>query len=73
MNKYENLLKIWCDSLIKLQIKGYGSPHDGGFLCGACTVLHGRADNAVFPMIYMYAKTGEEKYMESARLVLSFQ
>ena len=73
MNKYENLLKRWCDRLIELQIRGYGAPHDGGFLCESCTVLHGRADNAVFPMVYLYSETGEKKYLESAVLLLDFQ
>ncbi len=66
MSKYEKLLQTWCDSMIKLQIKGFGAPHDGGLLCPACTALHGRVDNAVFPFIYTYNLTGDEKYYETA-------
>ncbi len=73
MNRYENLLKKMCDSLIKRQIVHYGTPHDGGFLCDSCTVIHGRADNAVFPMIYMYSKSGEEKYLNCVRNLFHFQ
>ena len=70
MDRYGELLKIWCDSLLKRQLRGYGAPHDGGFLSDACTVLHGRADNAIFPMVYLYAETGEKQYLDSARQLL---
>jgi len=70
---YETLLKNWCDELIRLQIRGYGAPHDGGFLCQACTAVHGRADNAVLPFIYVYDKTGDSKYLEAAQAVVRFQ
>lgn len=73
MMHYEELLKNWCDELIRLQIRGYGAPHDGGFLCPACTAVHGRADNAVLPFIYVYDMTGEEKYLTAAKEVVRFQ
>ncbi len=73
MNRYEKLLQQWCDALVDLQIKNYGAPHDGAFLCRACTVLHGRADNAIFPMVYLYAKTRDVKYLDCAKLTLQFQ
>ncbi|MBO5747386.1 MAG: hypothetical protein J6S13_09940 [Clostridia bacterium] len=73
MNKYETLLKQWCDSLVNLQIKGFGQPHDGGILCPACTTLHGRADNAVFPLVYTYKLTGDEKYIKSAETLFKWQ
>lgn len=69
MDKYEQLLKNWCDSLIRLQIRGYGAPHDGGFLCPACTAIHGRADNAFYPFLYLYKTTGDHRYYEAAELV----
>lgn len=70
MDKYEKLLIEWCDSLISLQIKGVGAPHDGGFFCSACTNIHGRQDNAVFPMLYMYKKTGDKKYYDCAKALM---
>ena len=73
MDQYGKLLVEWCDSLLSRQIRGYGSPHDGGFLCDACTVLHGRADNAIFPLVYLYAETGEARYLKGARLLLGFR
>ena len=73
MNKYEKLLKQWCDSIVSLQIKGFGSPHDGGLLCPSCTVLHGRVDNAVFPLIFMYKLTGDSKYYTSAKMLFKWQ
>ena len=71
--RYEGLLRSWCDSLIALQVRGYGAPNDGGFLCKACTMLHGRADNAVFPLMYMYAKSREQKYYDAAMAAFRFQ
>ena len=73
MNKYENLLVKWCDSLLKLQIKGLGAPHDGGILCPACTALHGRADNAIFPLVYTYKLTGDNKYTDAAKMLFKWQ
>lgn len=73
MNKYENLLKQWCDSLVALQINGYGSPHDGALLCKSCTVLHGRADNAIFPLVYTYKLTGDKKYYSAAKMLFRWQ
>lgn len=72
MDKYENLLTIWCDRLISLQIRGYGAPHDGGFLCPACTAIHGRADNAFYPFLYLYQKSGDPKYYNAALSVFDF-
>ncbi|MBR3108391.1 MAG: hypothetical protein IKH30_14620 [Clostridia bacterium] len=71
--RYEALLQSWCDGLLALQIRHYGPPHDGGFLCKACTVIHGRADNALFPLMYMYAKTKDPKYYDGAIAAFHFQ
>lgn len=73
MKHYEEMLKNWCDELIRLQIRGYGAPHDGGFLCPACTAVHGRADNAVLPFMYVYRMTGETRYLEAAEAAVRFQ
>ncbi len=68
----EELLLSWCRDLLALQIRGYGPPHDGGFLCRACTAIHGRADNALFPLMYAYARTGESEFYEAALAAFHF-
>ena len=68
----ESLLKRWCDTLLKHQVRGYGALQDGGFLCDACTLLHGRADNAILPLMLMYRISGEEKYAAGAEAAFYF-
>lgn len=73
-NLYASLLKTWCDRLISLQVKGTGVKQlDGGFLCPACKVIHGRCGDAIFPMMLLAQRTGEEKYLSSARALFAFQ
>ena len=72
-NLYASLLKTWCDRLISLQVKGTGVKQlDGGFLCPACKVIHGRCGDAIFPMMLLAQRTGEEKYLSSARALFAF-
>lgn len=59
--------------MISLQIRGYGPLHDGALLCPSCTVLHGRSDNAVFPLIYLHRATGDKRYLDAARLLFQWQ
>ena len=67
-NKAFNLLKTWCDELIKLQISAPGSKNfDGAILCPACKVIHGRCHDAIYPMMYLADATGEEKYLNAAK------
>lgn len=67
------LLRDWCDALIALQIKGLGDATiDGAFHCRACKVLHGRCPDAVYPLVYMYKKTGDEKYLDAAKSVFDW-
>ena len=68
----ESLLREWCNDLLSRQIRSYGAPHDGGFLCDACTLLHGRADNAILPMMLMYRLTGEKKYYDAGVSAVHF-
>ena len=65
----EELLTSWCERLLKLQVKGYGAPHDGGFLCPACSVIHGRADNAFYPFMLLFRRTGKQEWLDAALAV----
>lgn len=69
-----DLLKDWCDKLIELQItdkKGRGL--FGGILCEACGYIHGRCADAIYPMITMYKKTGDSKYLTCAENLYTWQ
>ena len=73
MNRYEILLKNWCDSIVSHQLTDDRLPQRGGLLCDACTAIHGRADNAVFPLAYVYKMTGDKKYLDAIYLLLDFR
>lgn len=63
MNIYFETLKEWCDKLIELQITEKSLPElYGGILCPSCGRIHGRCSDAMYPMLYLYKETGEEKY-----------
>ncbi len=67
MNKYKCLLKEWCDYLVSRQ------QEDGGFSCEACETIHGRADNAIFPLVFMYSETKDFRYLNCAEKLLLFR
>lgn len=62
-----NLLKTWCDAMIRDQVNDENDPITNGTLyCYACESVHGRANDAVYPFMYMADATGEKKYLEAA-------
>ncbi|MBT9777042.1 hypothetical protein GPL15_11070 [Clostridium sp. MCC353] len=66
-DEYFELLKTWCDGLLRHQLDMPGQKRfDGALLCPACTVIHGRCHDAVYPLLYMADATGEMKYKEAA-------
>lgn len=67
MNKYERLLNEWCSYLLQMQ------NDDGGFDCEACETKHGRADNAVFPLIYEYSRTKDNRFLSAAEKLMQFR
>lgn len=67
MNKYERLLNEWCTYLLSMQ------NDDGGFDCEACETKHGRADNAVFPLIYEYARTKDPQFLYASEKLMDFR
>lgn len=73
MNKYELLLKQWCDKLIELQITEIKDPlFYGGILCPACAMIHGRVADAVYPLTLMYDLTKDTKYLNAAKIVVDW-
>ncbi len=68
-----NLLKDWCDGMIKVQVV---KPDDlsvhGSLDCPSCSHVHGRCMDAVFPFMFMADKTGDKKYLNAAILVMKW-
>lgn len=68
------LLKKWCDKLDDLQItERTSSGVYGGILCEGCGYIHGRQADVVYPMVTLYAKTGDKKYLECAKNAVLWQ
>jgi len=69
-NLYSQLLQTWCDGLIARQVTAFRDPAlYGGLLCPACTLIHGRCGDAVYPLLRMAHSTGNSKYTQAAILV----
>jgi len=68
-----NLLKDWCNGMIKVQINNPSNLEEHGALgCPSCSHIHGRCMDAVYPFLYMADKTGDKKYTEAAKLVMTW-
>jgi len=64
---FENLLENWCDGLLRLQVQEMKQASlYGGILCPACERIHGRCIDAVYPLMHMAARTGQERYLDTA-------
>ncbi len=68
-----NLLKDWCDGMIKNQIINPENLNVHGALgCPACDHIHGRCMDAVYPFLYMADSTSDKKYLDAAVLVMNW-
>ncbi len=67
---YGSLLKTWCDALLDHQVRGLRAPGlNGGLLCPACGIVHGRCGDAVYPLLRVARSTGQARYIDAARAV----
>jgi hypothetical protein len=67
---YASLLKTWCDGFLAYQVRGLrGEGANGGLLCPACGIVHGRCADAVYPLLRVARTTGETRYVDAARAV----
>ena len=73
MNKYQDLLLEWCDYLVSVQVTDEKSKFFGGFACESCGIVHGRADNAVYPLTLSYVLTGDKKYLTAVENLVVFR
>lgn len=61
------MIKEWCDGLLAYQIREIEDPSlKGGLLCPACSIIHGRCNNAIPAMLFLAEREGEEKYIRCA-------
>lgn len=62
------LLRQWCDALVAHQVSMPQEPAlDGGILCPACKMIHGRCVDALAPLLFTADRTGDETYLHAAR------
>lgn len=67
------LLKDWCAGMLRVQINNPSNLEEHGALgCPSCSHIHGRCMDAVYPFLYMADKTGDKKYLEGAKLVMTW-
>ena len=67
-DEYYRLLKEWLDALLACMVDDPAHPSvDGAILCPACTAIHGRCHEAVYPLMAMAEFSGETKYLDAAR------
>ena len=71
-NQVYNLMKDWCDELLKTQISMPDPLLDGALLCPGCAVVHGRCADMVLPLILLYKETGEERYLAAAKKLIDW-
>lgn len=62
---YLGLLRTWTDSLVARQVKE--GDDRGGIYCEAHQFSHGRCADAIYPMLAMYRRTQDTKYLAGAR------
>lgn len=70
--KAYKIMKTWCDTLLSHQLRSSSPYTDGGLVCPACHVLHGRVADLCFPLTLIWSKTGDERYLESADLLIKW-
>ena len=64
---YHRLLKTWCDGMLRRQVTNMGDRRlDGGLLCPACVLIHGRCADAVPPMLHQAKLSGDHCYLDAA-------
>lgn len=69
----DTLLREWCNALLKLQITHTEQPTlKGGILCPACSMIHGRCFDAIYPLLYLADTDQDERYLEAAMLLFEW-
>lgn len=62
-----DLLKIWCEGLLRNRIDAPSDPARHGALdCPACGRIHGRCGDAVLPLLEITARTDDVRFRDAA-------
>lgn len=73
MEEYFDLLKSWCDALVRHQLTQLTDPGlYGAILCPACSAVHGRCHGAVYPLLFLASQTKEEGYVRCAERLIEW-
>ena len=68
-----DLLRVWCDKLLELQVTSVNDPAlRGGILCPACAGIHGRCFDAIYPFLYLADADGDSRYLEAAKMLFDW-
>ncbi len=71
--KYIPLLRKYCDTLVRAQLRGTGEASlDGGILCRPCAMIHGRIGDSVYPLVLMAKLTENTNYLSAAYLAFDW-
>ncbi|TWU51729.1 hypothetical protein [Rubripirellula reticaptiva] len=63
----KSLLVDWCDGMIRHQIDAPDDPtRHGALACPACTHIHGRCSDALYPFLHLAHVTDDKKYLDAA-------
>ncbi len=61
------LLQVWCDKLLELQVKDIENPRlKGGIMCPSCARIHGRCFDAIYPFMYLADVNQDDRYKKAA-------
>ncbi|MCD8029516.1 MAG: sulfatase-like hydrolase/transferase [Bacteroides sp.] len=66
------LLEEWTETLLTYQIDHPNPSLNGGLLCPACARIHGRCGDAVLPLMYMYERSCNPKYLNAAQRLMKW-
>ncbi len=67
------LLHDWCDAILGLQLDMPDRPElDGGILCPACQIVHGRCQETLYPLLALARRTGDARYVRSAECLFTW-
>ena len=70
---YVQLLREWLEALLSCVLTDPKHPSlDGAILCPACSHIHGRCHEAVYPLLFMADLSGETKYLDAARKLFTW-
>ncbi len=65
---YHELLARWIGGLVACQATGMRrAGENGGFLCPACALVHGRSGDAVYPLLAQARLSGDDRLVAAAR------